>query len=155
MKIWIDADACPVGIREIIFKASERLKITTILVANQAIKFPKSLYISQIQVAKGFDGADQYIVQELSSDDLVITADIPLADLVVKKGGVAISPRGELYNIQSISEKLSYRNFNQMLREGGLIQGGPPQMQTTDKHKFAAMFDKQLNILLKKSATKN
>lgn len=149
MRIWIDADACPVVIREIIYKAAERLKVSTILVANQALKIPYSSVISSVQVPKGFDVADAYIVQHLSKNDLVITADIPLADLVVKQGGVAISPRGELYDIQSISEKLSYRNFNQLLREGGLIQGGPPQLQTTDKHKFAAMFDKQLTRLMK------
>lgn len=149
MRIWIDADACPVVIREIIYKAAERLKVSTILVANQALKIPYSSVISAVQVPKGFDVADAYIVQHLSKNDLVITADIPLADLVVKQGGVAISPRGELYDIQSISEKLSYRNFNQLLREGGLIQGGPPQLQTTDKHKFAAMFDKQLTRLMK------
>lgn len=152
MKIWIDADACPVVIREIIYKAAERLKINTLLVANQTLKYPKSPLISFVLVTKGFDVADTYIVQNLAANDLVITADIPLADLVVKKGGVAISPRGELYDQNSISEKLSYRNFNQLLREGGLIQGGAAQMQVTDKHKFAAMFDKQITILMKRSS---
>lgn len=154
MKIWIDADACPVAIKEIIYKATERLKVETCLVANQPIKYPPSLYIKAVQVPKGFDVADAYIVQNLMENDLVITADIPLADLVVKKGAVAINPRGELYNEGNITERLSIRNFTQVLREGGLIQGGPPQFGAGDKQKFASTFDKQLTILLKKEKSK-
>jgi uncharacterized protein len=155
MKIWIDADACPGGIKEIIFKASERLKVATFLVANQPLKCPPSQFISSIQVPKGFDVADTYIVQNLTEFDMVITADIPLADLVVKKGAIAINPRGELYNEGNITERLSIRNFTQVLREGGLIQGGPSQFNSTDKQKFASTFDKQLTLLLKKEKIKN
>lgn len=151
MKIWVDADACPSGIKEIIFKAAERLKIETCLVANQPLKRPPSQYISFVLVSKGFDIADTYIVQNLAENDLVITADIPLADLVVKNGAIAINPRGELYNEGNITERLSIRNFTQILREGGLIQGGPSQFSAIDKQKFAATFDKQITILLKKS----
>ena len=150
MKIWIDADACPGVIKEIIFKASDRVKVETCLVANQPIKYPPSQYITSVQVSKGFDVADAYIVQHLNENDLVITADIPLADLVVKKGAIAINPRGELYNEGNITERLSIRNFTQVLREGGLIQGGPSQFSAMDKQKFASTFDKQLTKLLKK-----
>ncbi|APJ03256.1 YaiI/YqxD family protein [Silvanigrella aquatica] len=154
MKIWIDADACPGAIKEIVFKAAERVKVQTHLVANQHIKSPPSAYISSIVVPKGFDAADAYIVQNISENDLVITADIPLADLVVKKGAIAINPRGELYNEGNITERLSMRNFTQVLREGGLIQGGPPQFGAGDKQKFASTFDKYLNILIKKDKLK-
>ena len=125
MKIWIDADACPKAIKEIIFKASERLKIETILVANQNIAKPRSLYIKSIVVDKGPDVADQYIVDEMDKEDLVITQDIPLADLVVTKGAVAINPRGDIYTEASIKEKLSIRDFMTELRDSGMTTGGP------------------------------
>ncbi|RDB35671.1 YaiI/YqxD family protein [Spirobacillus cienkowskii] len=150
MRIWVDADACPSVIKDIIYKAAERLKIETILVANQHVKLPASAYIKGVLVSKGFDVADAYIVKNLQKFDMVITADIPLADLVVKQGAVAINPRGEIYNESSISEKLSIRNFTQVLREGGLVQGGPAPLNSTDKQKFAATFDKHLTLLLKK-----
>lgn len=145
MKIWIDADACPKAIKEIIFKASERLKIETILVANQNIAKPRSLYIKSIVVDKGPDVADQYIVDEMDIEDLVITQDIPLADLVVTKGGVAINPRGDIYTEASIKEKLSIRDFMTELRDSGLTTGGPRSFNDQDKRSFASSFDKIIN----------
>ncbi|WP_186645915.1 YaiI/YqxD family protein [Fluviispira vulneris] len=151
MKIWIDADACPAVIKEIVFKASERLSVEVCLVANQELKIPKSALISMVKVAKGFDVADAYIVTNLNANDMVITADVPLAALVVEKGALAINPRGELYNEGNISERLSVRNFMQSMRESGLIQGGgPAQFNPADKQRFASTFDKHLHILLKK-----
>ena len=145
MKIWIDADACPKAIKEIVYKASERLKIETILVANQAIAKPRSLFIKSIVVDKGPDVADQYIVDEMDPDDLVITQDIPLADLIVTKGGLAINPRGDIYTEDSIKERLSIRDFMTDLRDSGMQTGGPRAFSEQDKRKFASSFDKIIN----------
>ena len=145
MKIWIDADACPKAIKEIVYKASERLKIETILVANQAIAKPRSPLIKSIVVDKGPDVADQYIVDEMDPDDLVITQDIPLADLIVTKGGLAINPRGDLYTEDSIKERLSIRDFMTDLRDSGMQTGGPRSFSEQDKRKFASSFDKIIN----------
>ncbi len=145
MKIWIDADACPKAIKEIVYKASERLKIETILVANQAIAKPRSPLIKSIVVDKGPDVADQYIVDEMDPDDLVITQDIPLADLIVTKGGLAINPRGDLYTVDSIKERLSIRDFMTDLRDSGMQTGGPRSFSEQDKRKFASSFDKIIN----------
>ena len=136
MKIWIDADACPKAIKEIVYKASERLKIETILVANQAIAKPRSPFIKSIVVDKGPDVADQYIVDEMDPDDLVITQDIPLADLIVTKGGLAINPRGDIYTEDSIKERLSIRDFMTDLRDSGMQTGGPRAFSEQDKKKI-------------------
>ncbi|HIO13485.1 MAG TPA: YaiI/YqxD family protein, partial [Methylococcales bacterium] len=111
MRIWVDADACPVVIKEILFRAAERSKIALTLVANQSIRFPPSRYIKMLQVASGFDVADNEIVKRLAVGDLVITGDIPLAAEVIDKGGFALNPRGELYTLDNIKERLAMRDF--------------------------------------------
>lgn len=146
MKIWIDADACPKAVKEVVYKASFRLKIPVVLVANQYLSLPPSPFVSAIQVEKGDDVADFYIVENLDTIDLVITADIPLADLVVKKGAVAINPRGELYTEENISERLSMRDFMKSLRDEGVNTGGPSAFGDKDRENFT----NSLNRLLTK-----
>jgi uncharacterized protein YaiI (UPF0178 family) len=119
MQIWVDADACPVVIKEIIFRAAERLQISTTLVANQMLRTPPSRFIRAIQVPSGFDVADAHIVEQLAAGDLVITADIPLASLVIERGAYALNPRGELYTTANIQEILTMRNFMDELRGAG------------------------------------
>ncbi|MBT6326653.1 MAG: YaiI/YqxD family protein [Bdellovibrionales bacterium] len=143
-KIWIDADACPKIVKEIIFKASFRLKIQVILVANSYMAIPKDSLISLVQVDKGDDVADFYIVENIAEHHLVITADIPLAALVVGKGAVAINPRGELYTEENISERLSMRNFMHELRGSGVDTGGSLPFGTKDKANFANSLNRLL-----------
>ena len=150
----IDADARPKAIKEIVYKLSERLRIETILVANQAIAKPRSPMIKSIVVDKGPDVADQYIVDEMDPDDLVITQDIPLADLVVTKGGLAINPRGDIYTEASIKERLSIRDFMTDLRDAGMQTGGPKSFSEQDKRKFASSFDKIINKKLREKKLK-
>ncbi len=154
MKIWVDADACPNVIKEIVYRASARLNVHIYLVANSYLKIPNSELIHLVQVEKKFDGADEYIIQNLDDCDLVVTADIPLADLAVKKGCIAINPRGELYTESNISEKLSMRNYMQVLREGRIIQGGSGAFSDKDKQLFSAAFDKYTTFILKKESNK-
>jgi uncharacterized protein YaiI (UPF0178 family) len=142
MKIWVDADACPVVIKEILFRAAERAKIVTTLVANQFLRSPPSPYIKTMHVPGGFDVADNRIVQELSAGDLVITADIPLAAQVVEKGGHALNPRGELYTIANIRERLAMRNLMEELRGSGVDISGPSAFNQSDRQAFAAALDK-------------
>jgi uncharacterized protein YaiI (UPF0178 family) len=144
MRIWVDADACPKLIKEIIFRAAIRSKTMTILVANQPLQTPKSPYIQTIQVSSGFDVADSRIIEELESNDLVITADIPLADAVIKKGGSAIDPRGKLYTSDNIKQTLSIRNLNAELRGAGMLTGGPPTLGVKDTQAFANSLDRFL-----------
>lgn len=148
-RIWIDADACPKPVKEVIFKNSFRLKVPVTLVANSYMNIPLDPLIQFIQVDKGADVADFYIVENLNPGDLVITADIPLADLVVKKEAIAINPRGEEYNEENISERLSMRNFMQDLRDGGMDTGGPAPYGPKDKEKFANSLNRLLTKLLK------
>lgn len=136
MKIWIDADACPKVIKEVVFKVSSRDQLHVCLVANANMFIPPSPFISLIQVDKGSDVADKYIVDHIDKEDLVITADIPLADLVVKKGAMAINPRGELYTEENISERLSIRDFMKELRDSGMQTGGPEIFSPKDKELF-------------------
>ncbi len=142
MKVWVDADACPVVIKEILFRAAERTKITTTLVANQFLRTPASPYIKTITVASGFDVADSRIVHECEMGDLVITADIPLAALVVTKGAHALNPRGELYTEANIKERLAMRNLMDELRGNGIEIGGPAVFNLTDRQVFAAALDR-------------
>lgn len=152
MKIWVDADACPVAIKEIIYKAAERLKIPTVFVACQYMRLPTSEYISFVCVEKGMDAADFYIAQNLEKNHLVITADIPLASEVVKKGAIAIDPHGRLFDEHSVTEALSIRNFLSSLRESQVLgTGGPKPFQDTDKKQFAAQFEKQISVLKKRN----
>ncbi len=145
MKIWVDADACPVVIKEILFRAAERTRVTVTLVANQPINIPKSRFINFIQVTQGFDVADNEIVNRLDSGDLVITSDIPLAADAIEKGGTALSPRGELYTANNIKARLNMRDFMESLRSTGVETGGPSALSQSDRKLFADHLDKILN----------
>ncbi len=151
MKIWIDADACPKVIKEVIFKASFRLQIPVCLVANSYMAIPpgSGALITSIQVDKGSDIADFYIVDNINHNELVITADIPLAALVVKKGAIAINPRGEPYTEENINERLSIRDFMQDLRDSGVNTGGPPPFGPKDKEKFTNSLNQILTKMVK------
>ena len=149
MKIWVDADACPVVIKEILFRAADRTSIITTLVANRLLKTPSSAYIRAMQVEMGFDMADNKIVEILEAGDLVITADIPLAAQVVVKGGFALNPRGEFYTTANIAERLAMRNLMEELRGNGLDLSGPAVFNQSDKQAFAAELDKFLASRIK------
>lgn len=144
MKIWVDADACPVVIKEILFKAAKRTEVITTLVANQTISIPSSPYIKFLLVPSGFDVADNEIVKQCNEGDLVITADIPLAAEVIEKGGHALNPRGEMYSANSIKAKLTMRDFMDTMRSSGIQTGGPPVFNQSDRMKFANELDKFL-----------
>jgi uncharacterized protein YaiI (UPF0178 family) len=144
MQIWVDADACPVVIKEILFRAADRKQIVTTLVANQLIRVPGSKFIRSVQVPAGFDVADAEIVRLLAPGDLVVTADIPLAALVLEKGGYALNPRGEFYTPDNIAQQLSMRAFMEELRSGGVDTGGPAPFGQADRQQFANQLDKHL-----------
>ena len=144
MNIWVDADACPVVIKEILFRAAERAQITTTLLANHFIKTPPSKYIDFIQVGAGFDVADNEIVKRAVENDLVITADIPLAAEVVEKGCLALNPRGELYTESNIRQRLNIRDFMDTLRSSGVQTGSAPPISQADRQMFANNLDKLL-----------
>ena len=145
MQIWVDADACPQVIKEILFRAAERAQVLTTLVSNMALsRTPSSPYIRTIQVAKGFDGADQRIVAEMQPGDLVITADLPLAAEVVTRGGHALDPRGDLYSEDNVRERLAMRNLMQDLRSGGEQLGGQAPFRQNDRQLFANQLDRFL-----------
>lgn len=150
MKIWVDADACPVVIKEILFRAAERTKLEVTLVANQFVQIPKSRYIKSVQVGQGFDVADNEIVKRLEAGDLVITSDIPLAADVIEKGGLALSPRGEMYTTNNIKARLNMRDFMESLRASGVDTGGPSAMNQGDRKEFANHLDKLITQYLKK-----
>jgi uncharacterized protein YaiI (UPF0178 family) len=142
MKIWVDADACPVVIKEILYKAADRTKISMTFVANHHIRIPPSPYTSFMQVSSGFDVADDEIVKRIEAFDLVITSDIPLADEVIDKGGIALSPRGELYTKENIKSRLNIRDFMDTMRASGVNTGGPPALNQTDRQNFANHLDR-------------
>ncbi len=144
MKIWVDADACPVVIKEILFKAADRTGVEITFVANQPVHIPPSRFIKFIQVESGFDVADNEIVKRLGVGDLVITGDIPLAAEVIEKSGHALNPRGELYSIDTIKAKLNMRDFMDTLRGSGIHTGGPPALSKSDRQAFANHLDKFL-----------
>lgn len=144
MRIWVDADACPVSIKEILYKAVERTQVQLILVANRHLRIPNSSFINLIQVGQGPDIADNEIVKRVEPSDLVITSDIPLAAQVVEKGGFGLNPRGELYTEENIQERLSTRDFLDSLRSSGVETGGPPALGASDKQAFANSLDRIL-----------
>ena len=144
MQIWVDADACPNVIKEILFRAAERRQISLTLVANQPVGTPRSPYIRAIQVSAGFDVADNQIVRDLQPDDLVVTADIPLAAAVIEKGGHALNPRGELYTRDTIRDRLVMRDFMETLRSSGVMTGGPAPLAQSDRKAFADALDRFL-----------
>jgi uncharacterized protein len=141
MQIWIDADACPNVIKDIIFRASNRTKIPVVVVANKPIKIPLTGLISTIQVPRGFDMADERILANLSRGDLVITADIPLADAAIDKGAMVIDPRGDLYSHENIKDRLATRNLMEELRDAGFVRSGPKPLGLRDRQAFANKLD--------------
>lgn len=141
MEIWVDADACPVVIKEILFRAAQRTGIQLTLIANQSMHVPRSPSIRMIQVPSGFDAADNEIVNRCSAGDLVITSDIPLAAEVIDKGGYALSPRGEMYSADDIRARLTMRDFMDTLRASGVDTGGPPALSQSDRQLFASHLD--------------
>jgi len=143
-QIWVDADACPNVIKEILFRAAERVGIAVILVANQHIRVPGSRYIRAVKVGAGFDVADNYIVQHASAGDLVITADIPLAAEVIANDCVALNPRGDLYTEENIRQRLNMRDFMDTLRSSGIDTGGPASFSQADRQAFANQLDRML-----------
>jgi len=144
MKIWVDADACPVVIKEILFRAAERKALELTLVANQVLSVPRSRYISTLKVKAGFDVADNEIVSRVGAGDLVITSDIPLAAEVIEKGAVALSGRGELFTAENIRARLNMRDFMDTLRSSGIQTGGPPPLSKQDRKSFADHLDRLL-----------
>jgi len=144
MAIWVDADACPRVIRDILFRAAERCGIALTLVANQAIEIPRSRHVRMLQVARGFDVADNEIVDRIAAGDLVVTADIPLAADAIARGAQAVSPRGERFTPDNIRERLNIRDFMDTMRASGLGNGGPPPLSNTDRQAFANVLDSYL-----------
>ena len=144
MNIWVDADACPAVIKDILFRAAERAEVQLTLVANRNLRIPKSPYVNLLKVAAGFDVADNEIVKRVAVGDLVITGDIPLAADVIEKRGHALSPRGELFTPDNIKERLNMRDFMDTLRGSGINTGGPPALSHSDRKAFADNLDKLL-----------
>lgn len=151
MHIWVDADACPGAIKDILFRAAERMQVSMTLVANKLLRTPPSAYIRALQVPHGFDVADDEIVLRVQAGDLVITADIPLAASVVGKGGHALNPRGEFYTPENIQAALALRNFMTELRGSGIETGGPTAFSQSDRQAFANQLDRFLNRVMKNS----
>ncbi len=141
MQIWVDADACPTVIREILFRAAERTGVAMTLVANKPVRLPASGNVRFVQVPTSFDAADKRIVELMEAGDLVITADVPLAAAAIEKGGTALNPRGELYTKENVRERLSVRNFLDELRSGGVNTGGPPALSQRERQLFANQLD--------------
>jgi uncharacterized protein YaiI (UPF0178 family) len=144
MKIWVDADACPAVIKEILFRAAKRTGVPLTLVANHPLRVPPSPCIRFLQVSSGFDVADKEIVKRLDAGDLVVTGDIPLAAEVIEKGGHALTPRGELYSVDNIREHLVMRDFMDTLRASGIETGGPAALSQKDRQSFANQLDQFL-----------
>lgn len=144
MQIWVDADACPVVIKEILYRVAARLELPVTLVANQGLRVPPSRFVRTVQVPSGADVADQEIVRLLNPGDLVVTGDIPLAADVLTKGGYALNPRGEFYTKDNIAQQLSMRAFMEELRSGGVDTGGPAAFSQSDRQSFANSLDRHL-----------
>jgi uncharacterized protein len=144
VKIWVDADACPQVIKEILFRAAERAQVMTTLVANATLRVPDSAFIKSVRVRQGFDVADHWIVQQMEAGDLVITADIPLAAEVITRGAHALDPRGDLYSEDNVRERLAIRNLMQDLRSTGELLGGPAPFGHADRQRFANHLDRFL-----------
>ena len=145
MKIWVDADACPVAIKEILFRASARKKVMLTLVANQQVHIPKSPFIKMIQVSSGFDAADKEIVRRMEPGDLIVTSDIPLAAEAIEKNGHVLSPRGERFTKDNIGARLNMRDFLETMRASGVETGGPSALSQSDRKAFADQLDKLLS----------
>jgi hypothetical protein len=146
MQIWVDADACPRVIKEILFRAAERAKVRLTLVANRSVHVPRSLFLHAIRVSAGFDRADQRIVELMQPGDLVVTADIPLASSVVKQGGIALDPRGKVYTEDNVAEALATRNLLEQLRGEGHVLDGPAQFGEKERQAFASGLQRLLAL---------
>jgi uncharacterized protein YaiI (UPF0178 family) len=144
MQIWVDADACPAAVKDILFRVADRLQLQVTLVANQLIRVPGSRFIRALQVPSGADVADAEIVERLVAGDLVVTGDIPLAALVLEKGGFALNPRGDWYTTDTIAQQLTMRAFMEELRSGGVDTGGPSAFSHADRQNFANALDRHL-----------
>jgi uncharacterized protein YaiI (UPF0178 family) len=144
MNIWVDADACPGAVKDILYRAAERARVPLTLVANHPLRTPPSPFIRALQVPRGFDVADHEIARRVAPGDLVVTADIPLAAEVIGRGGHALDPRGELYSSDTIGERLTMRDFMDGLRASGVQTGGPPPLAQSDRQRFAAQLDRLL-----------
>ena len=144
MRIWVDGDACPVVIKELLFRAAVRVKVSVTVVANEKLRVPVSEFIQTLVVGSGANVADKRIVELVEAGDLVVTADVPLAAHVVQKGGIALNPRGELYTAENIGERITTRNLMDELRGNDLVTGGPAPFGTKDKQAFANQFDRLL-----------
>lgn len=145
MQIWVDADACPTVIKDILFRAADRARIHVTLVANQPIRRAVSPFVHFVQVSQGLNVADARIVELMNAGDLVITADVPLAASVIEKGGIALDPRGTLYTAENVRERLSVRNFLDELRSSGVNTGGPPTLSQRERQTFANQLDTWLS----------
>ena len=142
MTVWVDADACPNPVKEILFRAADRVPVQVVLVANAALRVPNSKHVRSLQVAGGFDVADDHIVSQVQPGDLVITADIPLAAAVIDRGADALNPRGERYDRETIRQKLVMRDLMDQLRGSGIQSGGPPPLGPVDRKRFADALDR-------------
>ncbi len=151
MQIWVDADACPAVIKEILYRAAARWKRPVTLVANQMLRTPPSPLIRAVQVQRGFDVADDYIVQHMSSGDLIITGDIPLASQVLAKGGMVLNPRGERYTAETIGERLAIRDMMDELRGAGIDTGGPSALNQSDRRAFGNALDQLMTAQARKA----
>jgi uncharacterized protein YaiI (UPF0178 family) len=149
MQIWVDADACPRSIKEILYRAAERMQVSLVLVANKLLWTPPSPFIRALRVAHGFDVADQEIVGQVKAGDLVVTADIPLASTVVGRGAHALDPRGVVYTVDNIQERLAVRNLMDQLRSSGVETGGPAPWSARDSRAFANQLDRLLSAQAK------
>ncbi|MBN8480516.1 MAG: YaiI/YqxD family protein [Xanthomonadales bacterium] len=143
-RIFVDADACPNVIKDILFRAADRARVMVTLIANQWVRVPASPYLRALQVAGGLDAADDAIAERCAAGDLVVTADIPLAARALEKGALALNPRGELYTADTIAQRLSMRNFMDELRGAGIATGGPPALHARDRQAFANALDRWL-----------
>lgn len=144
MHIWVDGDACPAVVKDILFRAAERTQTPLTLVANKLLRVPPSQYVRALQVAHGFDVADNHIVEQIQPGDLVVSADIPLVSQVIDKGGVALNPRGTFYTTANVKEHLAMRNFMEEMRSSGMEGGGPPPFSQADRQAFANQLDRFL-----------
>ncbi len=150
MRIFVDADACPTTVKEIVVRAAQRLAVNAIFVANKTIRLPPSRHVSTVRVAMGLDVADGYIAKAAEAGDLAITADIPLAAALVARGALVLDPRGTVYTAENVGEALALRDFHHELREGGVVTGGPSGFGPREARQFAAAFDRELSKAIRR-----
>ncbi len=153
MKIWVDADACPGAVKELIVRAAERLNVQAVFVANKAVGLPDSLWLCRIRLAKDPEAVDEYIAAHAVAGDLAVTQDIPLASVLIPKGVVVMTPRGELFTRSNMGERLSIRNFMQEIREAGVVTPGPRPFSQKDRQRFADAFDRELTKLRRRGCS--